>query len=202
MDHPALEELLEDRPAGALDVHPAAAQEMGELLGAARRAGEVRAVVADRALVADDRRPADRAGLRHLEDALGARPPLREGADDLGDDVAGLLEHHLVADPDVLAAHLVEVVEGRPGHRGAGHLRRPQVRHRRQGPRPPDVGDDVLDDRLDLLGRVLVGDRPARGAGHHAEARLLVERVDLHDDAVGLVVEVVARARASARRRR
>ena len=59
--------------------------------------------------------------------------------------------------------------------------------------------DDVLDDRLDLLGRELVGDRPARRAAHDPEPLLLVEGVDLHDDAVGLVREVVARSRASAR---
>ena len=39
VDHPPLQELLEDGPAGALDVHPAAPQEVGELLGSPRRAG-------------------------------------------------------------------------------------------------------------------------------------------------------------------
>ena len=57
----------------------------------------------------------------------------------------------------------------------------------------PTYGDDVLDDRLDLLRRELVGDRPARRAADHPEPLLLVEAVDLDDDAVGLVRQVVAR---------
>ena len=57
----------------------------------------------------------------------------------------------------------------------------------------PDVRHDVLDDGLDLLRRELVGDRPARRPADHAEPLLLVEPVDLDDDAVGLVREGVAR---------
>ena len=149
--------------------------------------------MADGALVADDRRAADRARRRHLELALGAGPLLDERPHDLGDHVAGLLEDHVVADPDVLAAHLVEVVEGGPGDGRAGDLDRAQVRHRRERPGPADVRHDVLDHGLDLLGRELVGDRPARRPADHAQPLLLVEPVDLDDDAVGLVRQVVAR---------
>ena len=98
----------------------------------------------------------------------------------------------MVADPDVLAADLVEVVERRSGDGRAGDLRRPQVGNRRQRPGPPDVRDDVLDDGLDLLGRELVGDRPAGRAADDPEPLLLVEPVDLDDDAVGLVWQLVA----------
>ncbi len=63
---------------------------------------------------------------------------------------------------------------------------------RRQRPCPPDVRNDVLDDGLDLLGRELVGDRPARRPADHAEPLLLVESIDLDDDAVGLVREGVS----------
>ena len=124
LDMPRLEELLEDLPAGALDVHPAAPREVAELLADPRRARGVRAVVAHGALVADDGRAADRAGRGHLVLALGAGPPLDERPDDLRDHVAGLLEDHPVADPDVLAPDLVEVVERRAGHGRAGHLGR------------------------------------------------------------------------------
>ena len=121
------------------------------------------------------------------------RPSLDDRADDLGDDVAGLLEDDPVADPDVLAPDLVEVVERRPRDGRAGDLGRRQVGDRRQRPRPPDVRHDVLEERLDLLGRELEGDRPARRPADHPEARLLVEPVDLDDDAVGLVRQLVAR---------
>ena len=99
----------------------------------------------------------------------------------------------MVADPDVLAADLVEVVEGGPGDGRAGDLGRREVRHRRERPGPPDVRHDVLDHRLDLLRRELVGDRPAGRPADDAEPGLLVEPVDLDDDAVGLVRQGVAR---------
>src|SRR3972149_2543224 len=74
--------------------------------------------------------PHDRGGphgraRRHPERAPGAGTPHRQRARHLGDDVAGLLEHDVVADADVLAAHLVEVVQRGPGDRRAGGLRRP-----------------------------------------------------------------------------
>ena len=158
----------------------------------ARRTGRVRAVHPHRALVLDDRRAADRARGGHRELALRPGPALDDRADDLRDDVAGLLEDDPVADPDVLAPDLVEVVEGRPGDGRAGDLDRRHVGDRRERPGPADVRDDVLDERLDLLRRELEGDRPARRPADHPEARLLVEPVDLDHDPVGLVRERVA----------
>ena len=115
-----------------------------------------------------------------------------EDAHDLRDDVAGLVEQDAVADAHVLAAHLVEVVERGPGHGRAGHEHRPQVRDRCQRPRPADVGHDVLDHGLDLLGRELVGDGPAGRPADHAQPCLEVGAVHLDHDAVGLVGQVVA----------
>ena len=193
LDHAALQQLLQHLPAGALDVHPAATDEVRQLLGDPRRASRIRAVHADRALVLHDCRAAHRAGLRHREFAFRPGPLLDERAHDLGDHVAGLLQDDAVADADVLAPDLVEVVERRPGDGRTGHLGRREVGDRRERSRPPDVRDDVLDRALDLLGRELVGDRPARRAADHAQSLLLVEAVDLDDDAVGLVRQVVAR---------
>jgi hypothetical protein len=96
-------------PAGALDVHPAPTYEVAEALDDLGRTERVRAAVADLALVLDDLGMTDRTGRGHLPDPLCTRPPLHEGTDDLRDHVAGLLEDDLIADPDVLAPHLVEV---------------------------------------------------------------------------------------------
>ena len=65
------------------------------------------------------------------------------------------------------------------------------MRHRRQRSGSADVRHDVFEDRLDLLGRELVCDRPARRPGHHAEPLLLVEAIHLHNNAVGLVRQFV-----------
>ena len=56
----------------------------------------------------------------------------------------------------------------------------------------PTYGTMSSTNDLDLLGRELERDRPARRAADHPEPRLLVEAVDLDDDAVGLVRQVVA----------
>ncbi len=148
--------------------------------------------MADGTLVLDHRRAAHGAGVGHLVLAGVDGALVQDRPDHLGDHVARLLEHHGVADPDVLAADLGQVVERGPGHRGAGDLRGPQVRDGREGPGPADVGDDVLDQGLHLLRRELERDRPARGAADHAQAGLLVEAVHLDHDAVRLVGQVVA----------
>ena len=141
----AVEELLHDHPAGALDVHAAATREMPELLAHACRTREVGAVVTDRALVLDHRGATHRAARRHHELALRAGASLEDGPHHLRDDVAGLPEHDVVADADVLASHLVEVVERGPRHRRARHLDRCHVGDRRERPGPAHVGHDVLD---------------------------------------------------------
>ena len=57
---------------------------------------------------------------------------------------------------------------------------------------PSDVDHDVLEGRHLLLGGELVGDGPPRCLGRVAQCVLLVEGIDLHHYAVGLVGHVVA----------
>ena len=95
LDHAALQQLLQHLPAGPLDVHPAATDEMRQLLGDPRRALRIRAVHADRALVLHDFRAAHRTGLRHHEFAFRPGPLLDERAHDLGDHITRLLQDHV-----------------------------------------------------------------------------------------------------------
>src|SRR5207245_6197 len=136
--------------------------EMSEFLEDPRGALEVRAVMPNGPLVANDCRVADRASGRHLEFPFASGPLVEDGSDDLGDDVARLLENDVVADPDVLSADLVEVVESCAGDGRAGNLRWTEMCDRGEGARSADEHSDVLDDGLDLLGRKFVGDRPTR----------------------------------------
>jgi hypothetical protein len=164
---------------------------MGELLREPGRALRVGTVVTDRALIANHGRAAHGAGGRHVELSLGPGPALGNGAHDLRNDVARLLQHDPVADPEILAPHFVEVVERGTRHRGSGHLCRPHVRHRRQRPGPADIRNDVLQDCFDLLRWELVRDRPTRRPRDHPEPGLLVVAIDLDDHAVRLVRQVV-----------
>src|SRR5690606_12848464 len=95
-------------PAERLDVARAPAREREHALAQLRRAGAgVRAADVDVALLGGrERGAAGRALGRHDELALGAVTQLDDGPDDLGDDVAGLAQHHGVADEHALALDL------------------------------------------------------------------------------------------------
>ena len=112
--------------------------------------------------------------------------------DDLGDHVAGLAHDHRVARPHVLRLHLVLVVQRRHADRRAADEHRLEHGERRRPPGAADRHLDVAQHGGALLGRELVGDRPARRPRREPELLALVDVVDLHDDTVDLVAEVVA----------
>ena len=163
---------------------------------AARAAGRARpAVGAPDVLVAlllgRQRRAARRAGRRHDELPLGAVAQVDDRPEDLGDDVAGLAQHHGVADEDALAPHLVGVVQRGPLDRGPGDDDRLHDPERGDPAGATDVDLDVEERGVDLLGRVLEGDGPPRRPRGGAELALHRDLVDLDDDPVDLVLDVV-----------
>ena len=113
-------------------------------------------------------------------------------AQHLGDDVSGLADHDGVAGAHVLGGHLVGVVEGGGGDRRAAHEHRLQPGERCGLAAGTDRHLDVEQRGGALLGRQLVGDRPAGCPGREAQFALQAQVVDLDHDAVDLVVEVVA----------
>ena len=128
------------------------------------------------------------------------RPPREIDVDDLRDDVAGPLHGDGVADADVLAVadrlavradalDVVLVVERGVDHDDAADRDRLEAGDGSERTGTADLDVDAAEDGLPLLGRELVGDRPARAARNEAEPRLQVEPVDLVDDAVDVVVE-------------
>ena len=112
-------------------------------------------------------------------------------AEDLGDHVAGLADDDGVADQHALALHLAGVVQGGQLHGRAGDLHRLHVGERGDPAGAADVDLDVEELGGRLLGRVLEGDRPARCPRRGAEPALQGVLVDLHHDAVDLVLDRV-----------
>ena len=159
-------------------------------LGHERRVGAADVLVA--LLLGGERRAARGALGRHDEGALGAVAQVDDGPDDLGDDVAGLAQHDGVADEHALALDLVGVVQRRllDGRAGDDDGLHDAVRGDPAG--AADVDPDVEELGVDLLGRVLEGDGPARRPRRRAELALERDLVDLDDDAVDLVGTVVA----------
>ena len=138
------------------------------------------------------RRAARGAVRGHDERALGAGALLDHRPEHLGDHVAGLAQEHHVADQHALALDLAGVVQRGHLHGRAGHLHRLHHGERGHPAGAADVDRDVEQPRAHHLGRVLVGDRPARGPRGGAQPALQREVVDLDHDAVDLVLDVVA----------
>ena len=91
-----------------------------------------------------------------------------------------------------LARHLVLVVQRGHADRRAADEHRLEHGERRRPTGAPDRHLDVAQQGGALLGRELVGDRPARRARREPEALALGDVVELHHHAVDLVPEVVS----------
>ena len=122
------------------------------------------------------------------------RPFAWAAGPDLRDHVARALDDDRVALADVLAVDVLLVVERRLGDGDAADLDRLGAAPRVERARAPDADVDLEELRLRRHRRPLEGAGPAQPAVERAEALLLVERVDLDDDPVDLVVELDALA--------
>jgi hypothetical protein len=123
-------------------------------------------------------------GGQQVEARRLAFAPLDDRADHLGDHVAGPAHHHPVADAHVLAVDLALVVQRGVGDRHAADEHRLEARHRRDRPGAADLHVDAEQAGRHLLGRVLVGHRPARLAGDKAELLLAGQGIHLVNHAV------------------
>src|SRR5947209_880784 len=181
----ALDQLIDELLAQALDVHRPAARKVQQRALALRLAIEAAGTARRRFAGDTHRRPAaDRASARHPEALPGQPRPGLAHRHHLGNDVARAPDHHRVSYPYVLAAQLVLVMQRRAAYRDAADEHRLQLRHRRERAGAPDLHLDRLHLGDLFLWRVLVRDRPARLARHVAELALQTQVVHLVDDAV------------------
>src|SRR3989442_333285 len=120
----------------------------------------------------------------------GEGAALAHRSEHLRDYLAGTRDFHPIALANVLRFDQVEVVE-----RGGGDCDTPDFHGLEHGIRVECAGaSDIDPDLLELgdldLGRELAGDGPTRLAiPHRAQLDVQLERVDLHHDAVGAIVE-------------
>ena len=196
----ALDQLLDELVAEALDVHRPAAGEVPQRLLALGPAGEPAGAAGDR-LALDAARPpsctpgsasAARPGASRLDSSGRC---FEHDAHHLGNHIARAAHDHRVADAHVLAMHLVDVVQSDVADRHAADEHRLQPRDRRQRPGAPDLKLDAANDGGRLLRGKLVRDRPARRARHEAQPLLVRAAIELVDDAVDLVRRASCAAR-------
>src|SRR6185437_817850 len=161
---------------------------MLEALDGLRRADEP-ATAAPRSLafLAHRFAAAFRTDMREFEGLRFPRPPRRNNADNLWDDVAGALDDDRVAFANVLALDLILVMQGGAADDDAADRDRLELGNRRQRAAPADLDADLLEQRLRLLRREFMRDRPARRPRDEAQTLFEVEIVHLIDDAVDVV---------------
>src|SRR5467141_3390703 len=168
----------------------------GELAGAAG----ARALLAGRGLLAHHLGMQRARTFRRKVILLFPTRLVRYYVNNLRNDVAGALDDHGVADPDIAAlAQLLAMTADAPDvilivqrdvlHDDPADADRFELADRRERAGAADLDLDIPEHGHGALGRKLVRDRPARRARHEAEPFLPVEAVDLVDDAVDVVVE-------------
>src|SRR5262245_15874995 len=125
---------------------------------------------------------------------------VRNDIDDLGNNIAGTLDHDRVADADVAAVaqlftaaayapYVVLVVQRDILHDDAANADRLQFANGREGAGAANLDLDTLEHGDCALGRKFMRDAPARRARNETEPLLPVDAIDLVDDAVDIVVE-------------
>ena len=144
------------------------------------------------AILVDHGAAAHGANLGHVPVNRIGRALVEDRAHDLRNHVARLVHDDSVALSHVFAADLVDVVQRGARNGGTGNRHRVELGDRREHTGAAHLDANFAQDGLLFLGRELKGDGPARRAGGKAQVELLLEAVDLYDNAVDVVVQVAA----------
>src|ERR1700726_737351 len=207
--HPSvLEEELDLFFAEPVDVEGAARGEQFQVLDLLVGTGELAGAAGARALLAGRGFLAHHVGMQRtgasFRKVVGPGIPgtlLEHHVHHLRNHVAGALDDHGVADPDIaalaqllaMAANALDVilvVQRDVLHDDAADADRLELADRRERAGAPALDLDIPEHGHGALGRKLVRDRPARRARHEPEALLPVDAIDLVDDAGDVVVEM------------
>ena len=184
--------MVDDLDAQAVDVHGTARAPVDQALGCLRGAVDRDAAIGNLALLTHHARAARGAGLGHLElNGIGGAQ-LKDGPHDLGNHVARLVHHDGIAHAHVLAADLVDVVQGRARDGRAGHQHGVELGHRGKHAGAAHLHTNLAQHGALLLGRELEGDRPAGRTGGKSQGGLVGKRVDLDHHAIDVVVQLFA----------
>ena len=178
--------------AAAVDVHRVTRRKVHQVAQQLCRTGRARAANRGFVLVIVDRSAAHRTDLRELIRHGIQRTPVLFHADDLRNDFSGFSDGNNVAHAGVQLTDKIAVVQRCARNRCTGKPYRLKHGIRRQHAGAPYRDDDILEQGLLDLGRVLVRRRPPRKFRGRAERFALREGIDLDDRAVNVEIQLTA----------
>ena len=108
----------------------------------------------------------------------------------LRDHIASPLDHHPVANTDILAADFILVMKRRVGDNNTADGDGFKPRHRCQRAGTPDLDVDGVQQGFGLFGGEFMRQRPARRTRHLAKPGLVIMPVDLVDDPVNVIAKI------------
>nr|UOZ97349.1 hypothetical protein NCPCFENI_01269 [Cupriavidus sp.] len=131
-------------------------------------------------LLAQDRALTDRTAQRHLPGASLWGAQGDNGAQDLGNHIAGPSYPDRIAHPQILAVHLVFIVQGGVGDHHPAHAHWREPGHRGKHPGAAHLHIDTEQPRTGLFGGEFIGQGKPRGARDKARLCLMGKRLQLY----------------------
>src|SRR5260221_7889775 len=144
----------------------------------------------DLGFLADGMATADWANLGKNVGRCAMRPVCIDHFNNLRNDIASPLYHHLVADPDILAGDFVFIMQGGACDHDTTDGDRFEIGNRRQDAGTPHLDDDVVERGDGALGGKFVRDGPARCPANEAKAGLPIAAINLVDGPVDIIGKI------------
>ena len=192
LDQSGVDQLLQVALAAAVDVHRVTRRKVHQVAQQLCRTGRARAADGGFVLVIVDWSAAHRTDLRELVRNRIQRAPVLFHADDLWDDLSCLAYRNDVAHAGIELTDKIAVVQRCTRNRCTGKPYRLKHGIRCQHAGASHRDDDILEQGLLDLGRVLVRRRPPRKFRGRAERFALREGIDLDNSTVNVEIQFTA----------
>ena len=179
--------------AQALDVHGVAAHEIQDVALHLRRTCLIDALDVGGIRLSLSLCTADGAAIADLERLCSLGTLFFYDRLDLRNDLSRLVDDDGIAYAHIEIVDEILIVQRRALDRRTAKADGIERRRRRDAPRPADRKRDAAHDAFLFLGRVFIGDRPARRLGSRAKALPLQKIIEFDDSAVDVVGQIAAR---------
>ena len=201
MDQTRINQLIDQFVTESFDIHCAACSKMGQSGLALCRAKETASTTGDGFINPFcNHRVTFRAGFRHDEwrmqrlaaKQITAWPLFRHDGDNLRNHVASATNYHRIANPHILAANFIFIVQGRVGNGHSTNEDRYQPRHGRNRPGTTNLHIDTDNYGQRLFSWKFMGYGETRRTRDKTQLRLSSQSIDLVHNAINVVGQLRA----------